>query len=323
MTAIGAGLVAGGAAGNLIDRHVPSRGRRGLRRLPLLAGVQCRGLGHHDRGDPAAAHRLPDASPRRTRAGGGRSLDGALTAAEDDAGVRLDVFVAKGAELSRARAGALIDDGLVSVGGRRQRKAYKVAAGDVVEVQARTEVAPEPPSGVEVVYEDDDLLVASKPAGVVVHAAPGVREGTLVDALSADGRELAERAGEGRAGIVHRLDRDVSGLLIVAKTDQAHERLVAAMQARDIERRYLALVTGVPQTDRGKIDAPVGRHPRHRTRMAVLADGKPAVTWFSVKERFADVCVARGEARDGPHAPDPDAPRLDRAPDRRRRDLRT
>jgi 23S rRNA pseudouridine1911/1915/1917 synthase len=210
-----------------------------------------------------------------------------LTAAEDDAGVRLDVFVAKGAELSRARAGALIDDGLVSVAGRTERKAYKVAPGDVVEVQARTEVPPEPPTGVEVVYEDDHLLVASKPAGVVVHAAPGVREGTLVDALSVDGRELAERAGEGRAGIVHRLDRDVSGLLIVAKTDQAHERLVAAMQARDIERRYLALVTGVPQTDRGKIDAPVGRHPRHRTRMAVLADGKPAVTWFSVAERFA------------------------------------
>jgi 23S rRNA pseudouridine1911/1915/1917 synthase len=210
-----------------------------------------------------------------------------LTVAEDDAGVRLDVFVAKGAELSRARAGALIDDGFVSVNGRGERKAYKVSAGEVVEVGEREEVVPEPPSGVEVVYEDDDLLVASKPAGVVVHAAPGLREGTLVDALSADGRKLAERAGEGRAGIVHRLDRDVSGLLIVAKTDQTHERLVAAMQAREIERRYLALVTGMPQTDRGKIDAPIGRHPRHRTRMAVLADGRPAVTWFSVKERFA------------------------------------
>jgi 23S rRNA pseudouridine1911/1915/1917 synthase len=116
-------------------------------------------------------------------------------------------------------------------------------------------------------------------------------EGTLVDALSADGRPLAERAGEGRAGIVHRLDRDVSGLLIVAKTDEAHERLVAAMQARDIDRRYLALVGGTPQTDRGKIDAPIGRHPRHRTRMAVLADGRPAVTWFSVKERFAQCAL--------------------------------
>jgi 23S rRNA pseudouridine1911/1915/1917 synthase len=214
-----------------------------------------------------------------------------LTVAEDDAGVRLDVFVAKGAEMSRARAGALIDDALVSVDGRGERKAYKVSAGEVVEVSARPDVVPEPPSGVEVVFEDDHLLVASKPAGVVVHAAPGLLEGTLVDALSADGRPLAERAGEGRAGIVHRLDRDVSGLLIVAKTDEAHERLVAAMQARDIDRRYLALVGGTPQTDRGKIDAPIGRHPRHRTRMAVLADGRPAVTWFSVKERFAQCAL--------------------------------
>ncbi len=210
-----------------------------------------------------------------------------LTVGPDDDGVRLDVFVAKRAGVSRARAGSLVDDGLVSVNGRVQRKAYKVSPGEVVDVAERVHVVPEPPSGVEVVFEDDDLLVVSKPAGVVVHAAPGLREGTLVDALSASGRELAERAGEGRAGIVHRLDRDVSGLLIVAKTDAAHERLVAAMQAREIERRYLALVAGAPQTDRGKIDAPIGRHPRHRTRMAVLADGRPAVTWFTVKERFA------------------------------------
>jgi 23S rRNA pseudouridine1911/1915/1917 synthase len=108
----------------------------------------------------------------------------------------------------------------------------------------------------------------------------------MVDALAAGGRPLAPGAGEGRAGIVHRLDRDVSGLLIVAKTDEAHARLVSAMKARKIERRYLALVSGNPATDRGKIDAPIGRDPRHRTRMAVLADGRPAVTWFTVKERF-------------------------------------
>jgi 23S rRNA pseudouridine1911/1915/1917 synthase len=209
-----------------------------------------------------------------------------LTVAPDDAGVRLDVFVAKGAGISRARAGALIDGGLVTVGGRPERKAYKVAAGDAVEVAEQQAEVPVAPTGVEVIYEDDDLLVVAKPSGVVVHAAPGVRDGTLVDALTADGRELAGRAGEGRAGIVHRLDRDVSGLLIVAKTDEAHARLVAAMKARDIERRYLALVAGVPQTDRGKIDAPIGRHPRHRTRMAVLAEGRPAVTWFTVLARL-------------------------------------
>lgn len=208
-----------------------------------------------------------------------------LTVAAEDESLRLDVFVAKGAGLSRARAGALIDGGHVTVAGRTERKAYKVSSGDVVEVGSAPDEVREVPTGIDVVFEDDHLLVASKPAGVVVHDAPGVREGTLVDALAA-GRQLAERAGEGRAGIVHRLDKDVSGLLIVAKTDEAHERLVAAMQAREIERRYLALVAGSPQTDRGKIDAPIGRHPRHRTRMAVLADGKRAVTWFTVRERF-------------------------------------
>jgi 23S rRNA pseudouridine1911/1915/1917 synthase len=209
------------------------------------------------------------------------------TVADDDAGVRLDVFVARHASVSRARAGALIDDGLVRVNDQVQRKAYKVVAGDSVDVADRPAETYAPPEGIEVVYEDDDLLVVAKPAGVVVHAAPGVREGTLVDALTADGRPLAEAAGGGRAGIVHRIDRDVSGLLIVAKTDAAHARLVQAMKDRRIARRYLALVNGKPPTDRGKIDAPIGRDPRHRTRMAVLADGRPAVTWFEVKEDFS------------------------------------
>jgi 23S rRNA pseudouridine1911/1915/1917 synthase len=205
---------------------------------------------------------------------------------EDDAGLRLDVFVARTTDASRAQAGSLVDDGLVSVNGDVQRKAYRVAAGDVVEVGAREAVTFEPPSGVEVVYEDDDLLVVSKPSGVVVHAASGVREGTLVDALLAKGVRLAPRGGEGRAGIVHRLDRDVSGLLVVAKTDEAHEALVGAMKQRTIERRYIALVAGSPPSDTGKIDAPVGRNPKHRTRMAVVPEGKPAVTWFAVTERL-------------------------------------
>jgi 23S rRNA pseudouridine1911/1915/1917 synthase len=129
-------------------------------------------------------------------------------------------------------------------------------------------------------------MVVSKPSGVVVHTARGVHDGTLVDALLAQGKDLAPRGGEGRPGIVHRLDRDVSGLLIVAKTDEAHERLVDQMKRREIERRYLALVFGRPPSDTGKIDAPVGRDPKHRTRMAVVPEGKPAVTWFSVERGF-------------------------------------
>jgi 23S rRNA pseudouridine1911/1915/1917 synthase len=205
---------------------------------------------------------------------------------DEQAGSRLDVFLAGATGLSRARAGSLIDEGRVMVDGVSQRKAYRLTGSEVLEVGAAEETRPAAPSGVEVVFEDADLLVVSKPSGVVVHGAPGLREGTLVDALEAGGRELARTAGEGRAGIVHRLDRDVSGLLIVAKTDDAHARLVAEMKARRIERRYLALVDGIPSSDRGKIDAPIGRHPRHRTRMAVLSDGRPAVTWFSVRERF-------------------------------------
>jgi 23S rRNA pseudouridine1911/1915/1917 synthase len=144
---------------------------------------------------------------------------------------------------------------------------------------------------VDVVYEDEHVLVVSKPSGVVVHRAPGTRAGTLVDALVASGRPLAARAGPDRPGIVHRLDRDVSGLLVVAKTDEAHAALVQAMRKREIERGYVALVHGTPHADRGKIDAPVGRHPKHRTRMAVLPEGRSAVTWFTVSERFAEVSL--------------------------------
>ncbi len=205
---------------------------------------------------------------------------------DDDAGLRLDVFVAKLMDSSRAHAGNLVDGGHVTVNGRPMRKAYHVVAGDDVDVQQPIAQKLPPPVGVEIVFEDDHLVVVSKPSGVVVHAAPGVRGSTMVDALAAEGRPLAERAGVGRAGIVHRLDRDVSGLLIVAKTDEAHARLVDAMRSRQIERRYVALVNGVPETDRGKIDAPVGRDPKHRTRMAVQPGGRPAVTWFSVKERM-------------------------------------
>ena len=206
-------------------------------------------------------------------------------------GRRLDVVVAEMSGMSRARAGELVGAGTVRVGGRVERKSYRVAAGDVVEIEKRVDVPVEPPSGIDVVYEDEHLLVANKPSGVVVHRAAGVRGGTLVDALVASGRPLAPAAGGDRPGIVHRLDRDVSGLLVVAKTDDVYNALTTAMRNRDIERRYVALVHGVPDVDKGKIDAPIGRHPRHRTRMAVLPEGRASVTWFGVVERFADAAL--------------------------------
>ncbi len=215
-----------------------------------------------------------------------------IVVAEAQEGERLDVFLGREKGVSRARAGSMIDAGTVAVNGDEARKSYRLKAGDVIVVGLEVEAAPVPaPEGVEVVYEDDHLMVVFKPAGVVVHAAAGVRSGTLVDALVAAGKDLAPQAGADRPGIVHRLDRDVSGLLIVAKTDEAHSALVGAMAHRAIERRYLALVHRTPSVDRGKIDAPVGRNPRHRTRMAVLPEGRPAVTWFDVKERFSDVSL--------------------------------
>jgi 23S rRNA pseudouridine1911/1915/1917 synthase len=214
-----------------------------------------------------------------------------LKVPEGQEGTRLDAFVAASAGLSRSAASGLIDGGSLTVNGTMQRKSYRVAAGDEIAVEEPDIPAPEPPTGVEVAYEDDDLLVVGKPTGVVVHSAPGLHEGTLTDALAEGGRTLAPRAGSDRPGIVHRLDREVSGLLVVAKTDQAHESLTAALARREIERVYLALVRGRVEADSGKIEAPIGRHPRHRTKMTVLPEGRPSVTWFKVLERMEDLTL--------------------------------
>ena len=199
-----------------------------------------------------------------------------------DAGERLDAFLA-GPLGSRARAQRLIDDGLVLVDGAPRPKRHRLRGGESVTVE---EVEPPPQDDrsdapYEVRYEDGDLLVVDKPAGVVVHPARGHRTGTLAQAL-------AGRAAGGpdpwRAGIVHRLDRDTSGLLVVAKTEEAHRRLRALMKARRIEREYLALVEGRPPARTGTIDAPLGRDRRERKRMSVDTDvPRTAVTHFAVE----------------------------------------
>lgn len=209
-----------------------------------------------------------------------------IEVAESDSGDRLDVLVARRTGLSRSRAADLVGSGAVTVDGRTQAKAYRVSSGELVVGTPPPVEPPVPPPVPPVRYEDEALLVVEKPPGVVVHRAPGLDEGTLADALAASGRALAARPGPDRPGIVHRLDRDVSGLLVVAKTDEAHEALSRALKRRRIVREYLAGVSGSPEVDRGKIDAPIGRNPRHRTRMAVLPAGRRAVTWFRVRERF-------------------------------------
>jgi 23S rRNA pseudouridine1911/1915/1917 synthase len=215
-----------------------------------------------------------------------------LRAGEDDAGERLDQWLA-GPLGSRARAQRLIEEGRVLVDGSPRQKRHKLAAGQVVVVEEPDVTAPEPVGDVpfEVPYEDDRLLVVDKPAGVVVHPARGHQAGTLAQALSA-------KAGGGedpaRAGIVHRLDRDTSGLLVVARDEEAHRRLQEMIRRREVEREYLALVEGRPPARTGTIDAPIGRDRRQRTRMSSDTDDpRDAVTHFALEEALPGTSLLR------------------------------
>jgi 23S rRNA pseudouridine1911/1915/1917 synthase len=229
---------------------------------------------------------MPEASPPAT--------DVRTLVVPDGAGTqRVDRFVADVTGLSRSYIQKLISAGHLTASGDPLRANAIVGPG----TRLRLEVPPaeradiEPDSGIEltVVYEDDDLLIIDKPSGLVVHPAPGHPSGTLVNALLGrdGGREYGGIAGVQRPGIVHRLDRDTSGLLIVAKQDSSQASLMAQLKARRIKKTYLALVQGNVSAAVGRIEAPIGRDPRHRTRMGVVQDGRPSVTGYRVRERFA------------------------------------
>lgn len=212
----------------------------------------------------------------------------------DVAPTRVDRFVADRTGMSRSHVQKLITEGRLTTGGRTLKSNALVEAGmeltlDVPEPIVATPL-PQPEIEVRVVHEDEDLLIVDKPAGLVVHPSPGHADGTLVNALL--GRGGAEAyggiAGVRRPGIVHRLDRDTSGLLMVARTDLAQGSLMAQLKARRIKKTYLALVQGSVVAAVGRIEAPIGRDPRHRIRMAVVADGRAATTGYRVTERFAD-----------------------------------
>lgn len=200
-------------------------------------------------------------------------------------GERLDRFLSARLELTRSAAQRLIDDGRVSVNGGPARAAYKVRVGDEIAVHVP---APEPlqPAAeaipLDIVYEDDALLVVNKAAGMVVHPAPGHGSGTLVNAVLAHSPELAADDVDGRPGIVHRLDRDTSGLILVAKSEPARRALQRQFQARQVTKVYLALVEGRLEPPRGRIEAPIGRDPKQRQRMAVLPGGREAITDYRV-----------------------------------------
>ncbi|MCQ8240762.1 RluA family pseudouridine synthase [Acetobacteraceae bacterium KSS12] len=207
-------------------------------------------------------------------------------ASDEEAGLRTDRFLAgRHADLSRSRVKAMIEEGLVWRDDRPARSpAEPVRAGSRFEIRMKPPVAADPrPEAIPfpILHEDDDLIVLDKPAGLVVHPAPGNEEGTLVNALLAHcGDSLPGIGGEKRPGIVHRLDKDTSGLMVVAKTEASLARLSADFAARDIDRLYLAICWGVPGAS-GTIEGAIGRDPRDRKRMAVVArGGKPALTRF-------------------------------------------
>jgi 23S rRNA pseudouridine1911/1915/1917 synthase len=217
-----------------------------------------------------------------------------LTVEAPAAGARLDRWLVGAVPaLSRARIQALIEGGHVRVDGLRRKPSHRVATGERVEI----ELPPPPPEELEperialtVVHEDDDVLVLDKPAGMVVHPGAGHARGTLAAALLAHAPTIAGVGGPRRPGVVHRLDKDTSGLLAVAKTQASYTSLTEQLQARTVRRVYLAVAHGRLAADQGVIDKPIGRDPRDRTRMAVqpAGRGRRAVTHFRVLERFAE-----------------------------------
>ena len=214
-----------------------------------------------------------------------------LRASEESKNQRLDAFLASSLDgLTRSQATRLIESGEVAVNGRAVSKSYKLAGGEDVAV---TLPEPEPVEVVpqdiplDVVYEDADVIVVNKPSGMVVHPAPGHPDGTLVNALLYHcAGTLSGVGGALRPGIVHRIDRDTSGLIIAAKNDAAHQYLSAQLADHTLARTYECIVVGALREDRGTVDAPIARHPTDRKRMAVVAGGREAVTHWEVIARY-------------------------------------
>jgi 23S rRNA pseudouridine1911/1915/1917 synthase len=221
----------------------------------------------------------------------------AVTVAGDEGSVRLDrVLALHLAELSRSRLKALILAGSVSIGPTPIRDpAYHVVAGDTITIDVPEAVAAEPAGediALDIVFEDDDIIVIDKPKGLVVHPAAGHETGTLVNALIAHcGASLSGIGGVRRPGIVHRLDKDTTGLMVVAKNDRAHQSLSEQFadhgRTGEMRRGYMAFVWGVPNRQRGTVEAPIDRHPHAREKMAVRDSGREAVTHWEVQETFA------------------------------------
>ncbi|MBO7196992.1 MAG: RluA family pseudouridine synthase [Clostridia bacterium] len=229
------------------------------------------------------------------------------TVATDDVGKRLDAIAAEAAGITRSAAVRLIEEGHVSVSGRTEPKKYSVKNGDIIEITLpevkESEALPEN-IPLDIVYEDDYIIVINKPKGMVVHPAPGNYTGTLVNALLYHCRDsLSGIGGVMRPGIVHRIDKDTSGLLVVAKCDEAHNALSEEMKHHGIVREYRALVTGGFKEDNGTVNYPIGRHPVDRKKMAVILSGdhtaREAITHYTVLARYGGISYLALELETG------------------------
>ena len=219
------------------------------------------------------------------------------------AGTRLDIFLTNWLEdYSRASVQRFIKEGQVLVNGSRARQSYILRSGDHLQVEI---VPPQEssimaqPISLDVVYEDEDLLVINKPKGMVVHPAPGHTKDTLVNALMHYCSDLSGIGGKLRPGIVHRLDKDTSGLLVVAKNDTTHHELSRQLKSKEMKREYVVLVWGYPKSKYFKVSAPIARHPHHRKKMAVVSWGKDAVTRFRLLVSLPKVSLLRAQLETG------------------------
>jgi|YelNatPaOPRAMG01_1025707.scaffolds.fasta_scaffold30460_2 23S rRNA pseudouridine1911/1915/1917 synthase len=224
----------------------------------------------------------------------------------EDVGERLDVWIAERlADVSRSAVSRLIESGCVLVNGGLEKPSFKVRQGDEIKVvipeASPSDIVPED-LDIEIIYEDEDVVVVNKPRGMTTHPAPGSPSGTLANALLAKVHSLSGVGGVERPGIVHRLDKDTSGLIAVAKNDLAHRSLQQQLQKRTAGRVYLALVWGETKFEKAIVDAPIGRHPSDRKKMAVVTQdgrGRQAVTDLSVKERFKGFTLLEASLRTG------------------------
>jgi 23S rRNA pseudouridine1911/1915/1917 synthase len=210
-------------------------------------------------------------------------------------GERLDAALARMFGLSRSKAAELIADGFVRLGGRSAAKSDRVLAGDELEVtlpEPRPATPPRPVEGLVVLYEDEDIIVVDKPRGVAAHPSPGWEGPTVIGGLVAAGHTVATSGAAERQGIVHRLDANTTGVMVVAKSERAYSALKRAFRERTVDKTYHALVQGHPDPLRGTIDAPTGRHPSGDGRFAVVSGGRPSITHYDTLEAFRAASLA-------------------------------